>query len=71
VWVGAYRRVPKLELEGRVGGIGGESLEGLFGHTNDHSALCEGLRHIALSSRTLKRDGAIDGDGERHEKGMS
>jgi hypothetical protein len=69
--VGAYRRVPKLELEGRVGGIGGESLEGLFGHTNDHSALCEGLRHIALSSRTLKRDGAIDGDGERHEKGMS
>jgi hypothetical protein len=54
-----------------VGGIGGESLEGLFGHTNDHSALCEGLRHIALSSRTLKRDGAIDGDGERHEKGMS
>ena len=31
--------VSKLELEGGMSGIGGEGLEGFFGHTNDHGAL--------------------------------
>jgi hypothetical protein len=49
-------------------GIGGEGLEGLFGHSNDHGSLRQGLGSIPLASRTLERDGAIDGDGERHKK---
>ena len=31
--------VSKLELEGGMNGIGGEGLEGFFGHTNDHGTL--------------------------------
>jgi hypothetical protein len=69
VWTHAYGSVPKFELERRMGGIGCESLEGRFGHTNDHGALRQGLRGIALASRTLEGDGAIEGDGERHKKG--
>jgi hypothetical protein len=59
----AYGSIPKLELEGGMRRVGGESIEGCFGHTDDHSALWES---ISLASRTLERDGAIDGDGERH-----
>jgi len=50
-------------------GIGGEGFEGIFGHSNDHGSLRQGLGSISLASRTLERDGAIDGDGERHKKG--
>ena len=69
--VRAYRSIPKLELEGGMRGIGGEGLEGVFGHTNDHGSLRQGLGSIPLASRTLECDGAIDGDGERHKKEIS
>jgi len=65
VW-DTHGSVSKLELERGMSGIGCESLEGVFGHTNDHGALRQWLGDISLSSGTLESDGAIDGDGERH-----
>jgi len=62
-----YRIIAKLELEGRMSGIGGEGLEGLLGHANDHGALCQWLGRDTLASKTLERDCAIDGNGERHK----
>jgi len=70
VGVGAYGSITKLELEGGMSGIGSESFECLFGHTNDHGPLCQGLGSIPLASMPLQRDGAIDGNGERHVEGM-
>lgn len=67
--IDAYGGIAKLELKGRMSGIGGESLEGFLGHTDDHGALCQRLGSISLASGTLERDGAIDGDGERHKGG--
>ena len=55
----AHRSIPELELEGRFLWVGGESVEGFFGHTDDHRALCQWLG-------SLERDCAIDSDGERH-----
>lgn len=65
--VNAYGGVTKLELEGGVGGIGSESLQGFFRQANDHGTLCQWLGGISLASRTLESDGSIDGDGERHK----
>ena len=68
--VRAYSGIPKLELEVGMGGMGGEGLEGLFRHANDHGSLRQGLGSIPLASRTLERDGVIDGNGERHKRGI-
>jgi hypothetical protein len=59
--------VTKLKLEGGMSRIGSESLQGFFRQANDHGALCQRLGSISLASRTLQRDCAIDGDGERHK----
>jgi len=65
--VGAYGGVTELELEGGMSGIGSESLQGFFRHANNHGTLCQWLGSVSLASRTLERDCAIDGDGERHK----
>ena len=63
----AYRGVTKLELEGGMGGIRSESLQGFLRHANDHGALCQRLGSVSLARRTLQRDCAIDGDGKWHK----
>jgi hypothetical protein len=39
----AHRSITEFELEGGLNGIGSEGIEGFFGHTNDHRALCQRL----------------------------
>jgi hypothetical protein len=39
----AHKSIAEFELEGGLNGIGGEGIEGFFGHTNDHGALCQWL----------------------------
>lgn len=66
----------ELDLDLRVGLHGGEGLEGLFGHPDDHGLLRFGLTHLPWFGRAMQRQNttvwqrhAVELDGKKEEGG--